>query len=323
LCSLPVLIFLAILGTGLFLIPYLMTIQSNSPESSSLRATTAPITKPPVTITPSPVTRAPATEAAIVRPVPEAEAPNDDVATPLFAKDQVELRVSQLQGYLKEAGVNVDLSVPSTVQAIAWVAAYDPAKMALTTASANNQVLQRLAMAALFYATHPKALANTTNVSPQISARRRRLVSKEWMTEHNVCQWNGVECENAAIVHLNLTMHRLQGTLPDSLKLITSLVELDLSHNQLQGSLPASWTSSFPRLEYVWLQHNHLTGELPASISDWGDTVYHLDLSENEFSGSLPSTLGQLSQTRLLYLFNNHFNGKIPLELGNLATIGA
>lgn len=313
LCSLPLLIFLAILGIGLFLIPHLMTHQNSNPESSSLRATPAPVTKAPVATTRAPtITRAPATQA---------EAPNKDVATPLFAKDQVEQRVTQLQGYLKEASADVDLSAPSLVQAIDWVAAYDPAMMALTTTVAQNQVVQRLAMAGLFYATHPKAYANTTNVSPQVSSRRR-LSSKEWMTEDSVCQWHGVECENDAIIHLNLTMHSLQGTLPGSLILATDLVELDLSHNKLQGSLPASWTSSFPRLEYVWLQDNHLTGELPASISDWGDTVFHLDLSENEFSGRLPSTLGQLSQTRVLYLHQNHFVGNIPLELGNLATVG-
>jgi hypothetical protein len=314
--SVPVLIILAIVGTGSFLFPHLVTRQSSSnAANSSLRATPVPVTTAPIAKTPArTTTRDPATQS---------EAPKDDFAAPLFSWDQVKQRVTQLQGYLKEASSQVDLSAPSMVQAISWVAAYDPAMRALTTPVTQNHAVQRPAMAALFYATHPMTSASNVTRGSQHVSSRRRLSPKEWMTDNRVCQWHGVECENDDILHLNLTMRSLQGTLPSSLILATDLVGLDLSHNQLQGSLPAIWSSSFPRLKYVWLQHNQLTGELPPSISDWGDTVYHMDLSENGFSGSLPSTLGQLSKTRLLYLHQNQFEGKIALELGNLATVGA
>ena len=331
LCSCPVLIFISILGAGLIVIPAIMKYQeSSSAAIAAAAATTKPTPPVPVTPAPVPITPAPTTTPAPVEApssnTQQQEQPEDNIATPLFSEDEVKQRVAELEDYMTKSGVSLDLTVPSMVQAISWVAAYDPAMMVLTqgtTTAMQNQVVQRVAMAALYYATHPQASAETTNVSPQISKRRqlqvqgqvrrrRHLPSQEWINEHSVCQWQGVGCQNDAIVHLNLTMQQLQGTLPESLILCTELMVLDLSHNQIQGTLPASWTTSFPRLEHIWLQDNQLNGELPASISDWGDTVKDLRLNNNALTGTVPPEIESFHRLVYLSLANNSMDGHIP-----------
>ncbi|CAB9529383.1 LRR receptor-like serine threonine-protein kinase At4g08850-like [Seminavis robusta] len=331
-CSLPVLIFVAVLSAGLIGIPMYLEYQENHPPAPAPIETPAPVAVETPAPTEVPVTDAPV---AVPAPQPETTATSAGTATSgtttttaeanladaLFPAAQVERRVAAVENFLNKAGVDVDVSVPSMVQAITWLAAYDPAMLVLSSAI-QNEVVQRVAMAGFYYATHPKEFANTTGVSPLSGQRFLSNNNNIWMSQKNICEWQGLECDNDdLVIHLNMSRHDLHGTLPDSLTLLTDLVELDLSRNLLEGTLPVSWTTAFPKLEYLWLHDNQLTGELPESVGELGDSVFHLDLSENQFSGKLPTSLGQLSATRLLYLHKNKFHGKIPVELGHLPKI--
>ena len=121
-------------------------------------------------------------------------------------------------------------------------------------AGAQTVALQRYVMAVLFFTMHLEVLASTaphaTITSHTVSSRENeddgrqrelsRLTFVDWMTASSVCLWEGIICDaQNAIMSLDLSNSRLEGTLPPELGLLgSSIYELDLSHNMLYGSVP-------------------------------------------------------------------------------------
>ncbi|KAI9116287.1 hypothetical protein K1719_012454 [Acacia pycnantha] len=90
---------------------------------------------------------------------------------------------------------------------------------------------------------------------------------------------------------LGLTVNFMEGSLPESIISLTSLIELSLGNNNLTGSLPQQ-----------------------GGLCNMKNLVY-LDLSSNKFDGQLPMCLGNLTSLRTLRLFNNSFEGNFPSSL--------
>lgn len=130
--------------------------------------------------------------------------------------------------------------------------------------SSEDQLLQRYALATLFYATSGNSWTSSTT----------------WLSQAGECTWyssssSGSVCDsNGNIVTLQLEENNLRGTLPKELAILSS--SLGTVHKY---TFLLDCTGGFSLL--TWLLR------CPLEI---------LKLKGNSLSGSIPSTLGQLSQ---------------------------
>jgi len=148
-------------------------------------------------------------------------------------------------------------------------------------------------------------------------------------------------------LRLDISNNGINGTLPTSLKNMTSLQELYLNSNQLSGSLPElpislsdfdisdnSLTGALPpniggpipqsicqlnNLEHLNLANNHFDGEFPSCFVPEGLDI--LILSNNTLSGEFPSFLKASTHLSILDLAWNNFSGRIPTWIGDLSEL--
>ncbi|KAG8362868.1 hypothetical protein BUALT_BualtUnG0028800 [Buddleja alternifolia] len=96
--------------------------------------------------------------------------------------------------------------------------------------------------------------------------------------------------------HLGISENRLNGSLPDSITMFSSLIELKLSGNKINGLLPEHFGNLF--------------------------NLNVLDLSNNQLCGTLPKSIGRLSKLEILNLASNHLEGIISeVNLFNLSML--
>ena len=131
--------------------------------------------------------------------------------------------------------------------------------------------------------------------------------------------------------------NNLGGTLPDEIRVLTSVQTLDFYMNMIGGPLPTI-LQELTDLATLDVETNMLTGPafgaLPASVqkyrislNDLTGTIPDLsalgDLTElwaagNGLSGSLPTTLGGNTKLSSLIMYDSGLAGTLPSELGNL-----
>jgi Leucine-rich repeat (LRR) protein len=144
------------------------------------------------------------------------------------------------------------------------------------------------------------------------------------------------------LVNLNVSVNRINSTIPQSLSLMTSLQIVSLSDNTLAGPLPDfdglvnlqsfnadtnNITSSIPAslcsaslLQQFSIQENNVTGSLPECLYDLSQLV-ELIIRDNKISGSLSANIGSLLSVEMIDLGINEFSGSIPSQLGTLSVL--
>jgi len=255
---------------------------------------------------------------------------------PTFSTRDVTKRSQLLEQIIGVHGMNSNStgSAASARKAKEWLVRYDPARIDFKQ-SDSMEVLQRYALAVLFFSTHPGTSSNRTvfhsvpasNVDgsqdleddivsrEQQDERRTDSYGTNWMMDESICTWSGVQCADLpmpnVVVYLNMSHSMLQGTLPPELALLKELKHMDFGHNDLQGKIPEIFTEKLPYLEALWLQDNLLTGVLPENIGKLSHLRY-LNLAQNKFSGNIPTSINQLTELQLLYFQENLLSGPIP-----------
>jgi len=198
----------------------------------------------------------------------------------------------------------------------------------------TDRLLQRYALATLFYATMGDQWSENTN----------------WLTMTPECEWyssassNDPICnDNDELTVLDLRQNKLGGDIPFEIGLLTDLVQIDLSGNSLLGALPES-VQLLTKLRTLLLDTNFLVSSIPSEIglltglgkstnenvsrdccTRWFLTghklIETLSLSLNELVGSIPSEVGRLSNLKNLDMGANKLVGLIPTELGFLSNL--
>lgn len=132
-------------------------------------------------------------------------------------------------------------------------------------------------------------------------------------------QWQGIFCnENCingtlcTVVELDLENCKLQGSLPTSVGVFSSLSLLDMQSNSLSQSIPSEF-GYLTTLSTLVLSSNFLTGTFPTSLSQLG-LLAHINCDHNHFTGIFPEflLLGSFSQLARIYFSKNSLTGHFP-----------
>jgi hypothetical protein len=159
------------------------------------------------------------------------------------------------------------------------------------------------------------------NVVAQVDLKQRlalatfgksMTVGDDWMTGNNVCQWDGVECDDTNLVNRLVIFEKgMEGTIPPELALLP-LEIVSLFSNKISGPIPTELAES-KTLTYLDLDSNEMTGEIPAAL--FSENIESLFLSNNQFTGSLPTTIGDATNLEQLWVNNNSIAGVVPEEI--------
>ncbi|KAM3681706.1 hypothetical protein ACB094_12G017500 [Castanea mollissima] len=157
-------------------------------------------------------------------------------------------------------------------------------------------------------------------------------ILKSWVAHTNSsasspCIWRGIVCNNeGSITEINLAYAGLRGNLQNlDFSSFPNLLHLDLSVNKLTGTIPTN-IGTLSKLQFLDLSTNSLNGSLPLSLANLTQ-VYELSVSRNNITGELDRRLfpdgSSLSKTGLLSLKSfalqdTKLGGRIPEEIGNL-----
>jgi Leucine-rich repeat (LRR) protein len=200
-----------------------------------------------------------------------------------------------------------DLSSPESLAA-QWVALEDPLSYDFTDDDAQPRILQRYALAALYFA----------RTVPWDNERN-------WLSADE-CAWYGIDCvkpriKDSPIVNsIDLSSNGLSGPLSPDIALLSSLATVSLNGNSLTGTLPAS-VSSLVELSSLLVASNELTGTIDHLELSALSNLKLLDMSSNAFSGSLPSSFYSLKGLEMAAMDDNAFNGTISPSISNLTSL--
>ena len=136
----------------------------------------------------------------------------------------------------------------------------------------NGTLLQRFAMATLYFATDGPSWTNNTG----------------WLSDTDDCSWFGAPsagpCFEGKRMILNLEANNLVGMLPPEIGLLSDLRALALTANQFVGELP----SEIGRLT----------------------NMQKLILYNNQWTGTIPVTIGLMTELKLIDMDNSAFTCK-------------
>ncbi|KAF3785578.1 Receptor protein kinase [Nymphaea thermarum] len=159
-----------------------------------------------------------------------------------------------------------------------------------------------------------------------------------WSSSTDPCKWKQVYCSSdGRVTGLRLGGLSLGGTLPASLRNLTSLQTLELQNNNLAGPLPSlaglgslsvailhdnSFTSFPPdffsglaSLQAVYLDHNPFAPwDIPLSLAD-ATALVNFSANDAGVRGSIPSFVGTFSSILSFNLAYNNLTGGLPSSL--------
>lgn len=141
--------------------------------------------------------------------------------------------------------------------------------------------------------------------------------STDWLSEKNVCEWEGVECDkNLYIRILNLDQNLLTGQLSGAPTLLNAIEAYFVSNNNLTGSIPDAYVSD-NSLRYIDFSGNALSGEFPSDISK-ENKLARINFGSNNLIGSVPSQISEITGLEVINIESNTFSGSLPSSLFTL-----
>jgi len=215
------------------------------------------------------------------------------------------------------------LNDPSSPQSAALSWLQGPENVGL----ADSRLLQRYALATIYYATNPD--------------NNNWITTSLWLSDRNECDWYTKTDESSDVYTTNdsgdgsvyevldLRENGLKGTIPEEISLLTALKEIRLSKNSLTGTI-FPFLATLTSLEYLDLSSNELiaVGNEITFMNEIQNmqSLVHLDLFENSFQTTIPSEIwgdgSPLSSTlKVLNLGSNQFYGTLPTEIGFLTKL--
>ncbi|OEL30416.1 LRR receptor-like serine/threonine-protein kinase FLS2 [Dichanthelium oligosanthes] len=125
-----------------------------------------------------------------------------------------------------------------------------------------------------------------------------------------------------SLLHLDMGMCDLQGSIPEEVGNMTLITRLDLSVNNLTGTIPTTF-KNLRNLEVLWLGENNINGPVAVLLERLPPEkrLQELLLYENNLSGKLPNQLGHLRNLTTLSLRKNRLSGELPTGISELTKL--
>uniref|UniRef100_A0A0V0IUE5 Putative leucine-rich repeat receptor-like protein kinase-like n=1 Tax=Solanum chacoense TaxID=4108 RepID=A0A0V0IUE5_SOLCH len=113
--------------------------------------------------------------------------------------------------------------------------------------------------------------------------------------------------------NLDFSYNEINGSLPESITNLSSLMVLNLESNNLDGEIPLD-VKKLQKLSFLNLRNNRFRGDIPAAIGDISGLV-EIDLSRNNLTGEIPESVSELPNLSSFNVSYNSLSGPVPTYL--------
>ena len=210
--------------------------------------------------------------------------------------------------------------------ALRWLVYGDGSSSVMSPREYEGGLLQRYALAAIYYATGGDAWTRCSAPpggggapsSPCEGGDDARFLSSK-----SHLGWGGIVGRGGEVTMLDLGGRGLASRtfLPPEVSLLGPSLELLWAHDNpgLGGTLP-SYIGEFANLVSLSAHRTSMSGTIPPSACDL-PKLASLRLYGSNFGGEVPSDIGRLAGLKWLWLHDNGFEGTVPDEIGGLAKL--
>ena len=175
----------------------------------------------------------------------------------------------------------------------------------------DERILQRFALATLFYATDGPNWAFASGILSEYDREECLwFQTRTLRTTPATCS----ALNGGLIETLMLDNNNLKGSLPPEIFLLTNLKRISLENNDLMSTIPEDGLANMTRLEYFSLANTGVFGPIPFAFGALPN-LERLDLSSNQLSSTIPEDLANLSNLKELRLHRNELTGTLPAAL--------
>lgn len=188
------------------------------------------------------------------------------------------------------------------------------------------KILQRWALAVLYYSTNGDDWFSCSEVDPSCSETEDEGGDDDpvnFLSSASECEWFGITCatfpEGNCVERIIFENNNLSGTIPTELGVLSNLAVLGMEQGSTSGRIP-SQLGNLENMIFIDLDFNELIGSIPPEIYQL-TKLQTLDLNVNSLTGRLDNSIGALTDLEFVQLQNNLFTGTIPSEVGGLESL--
>ncbi|KAG6557374.1 hypothetical protein Mapa_001304 [Marchantia paleacea] len=120
--------------------------------------------------------------------------------------------------------------------------------------------------------------------------------------------------------YLSFEQNNFTGSIPSEFGNLTKLKFLHFGNNALEGEFPVQ-LASLSELDFLNVGTNFLTGSFLTVESTSWSRLDKLFIDGNNFRGGFPKAVTAMTALTKFYMFNNEFTGSLPENLGQLAKL--
>jgi len=141
--------------------------------------------------------------------------------------------------------------------------------------------------------------------------------TRNWLSENNVCDWEGVQCDLDEFVRiLNLDQNNMKGKFSDAPAKLNAIEAYYAANNALTGSISNEWFNG-NTLRAIDFSGNELSGGFSKDISEDTD-LFSINFASNLLDGTIPSEVENISGLTTFNIESNDFSGRVPSSLYSL-----
>jgi Leucine-rich repeat (LRR) protein len=238
---------------------------------------------------------------------------------------------SEIASIVRNFALNngVEFDDPDSYQskALAWIEDTGVPSLTINLANADDRVVQRYALACIYYASNEQRTAATDFAfGPEIDVLPW-LNERGWLTFDDECDWYGITCNDITglVEEIDLSNNILTGLFPPETQLLKdSLKVLDIYSNYVfnVGDAGNAFLGELTLLEELYYGTTSFQYDgIPTYIGKLTN-LYEYDCSYTLYFGELREEVFEnLNQLEYLYIGGNSFNSSIPTNIGKLPNL--
>lgn len=234
---------------------------------------------------------------------------------------------SIVRNFALNNGVEFDDPDSYQSKALAWIESAGVPSLTINLANADDRVVQRYALACIYYASNEQRTAATDYAFGADLKVLPWLNDRGWLVFKDECEWYGITCNaNTGLVEeIDLSNNILTGLFPPETQLIKdSLKVLDIYSNYVfnVGDAGNAFLGELTNLEELYYGTTSFQYDgIPTYIGKLTN-LFEYDCSYTLYFGELKEEIFEnLNKLEYLYIGGNSFNSSIPTNIGKLPNL--